>query len=54
MLVMTGILLVAGLFWGGLTGIIVMLVIALAINFFSYWFSDKMALKMAHAHEVTP
>lgn len=54
MLVMTGILLIAGMFWGGVTGIIVMLVIALVINFFSYWFSDKMALRMAHAHEVTP
>ena len=54
MMVMSGILLIAGFFLGGMTGVIIALVISLALNFFSYWSSDKLALKMAHAHEVSP
>ena len=54
MLVMSGILLLAGFFLGGITGIIIALVISLGINFFAYWSSDKLALRMAHAHEVSP
>ena len=59
MLVMSGILLVAGLFVGDaigspLIGIIGALVISLGLNFFSYWSSDKLALRMAHAREVSP
>ena len=54
MLVMSGLLLVAGYFAvGGLVGIIIFLVIALGINFFAYWSSDKLALRMAKAHEVS-
>ena len=54
MTVMSGLLLVAGLFAiGGYTGIIVFLIIALVINFFTYWSSDKLALRMARAHEVS-
>jgi heat shock protein HtpX len=29
-------------------------ILALGMNFFSYWFSDKIVLKMYGAHEVTP
>lgn len=54
MLVMSGLLLVAGFFLGGLAGIIIALVISLGINFFAYWSSDKLALRMAHAYEVSP
>ena len=54
MLVMSGLLLLAGYFLGGITGIIIALVISLGINFFAYWSSDKLALRMAHAHEVSP
>ena len=54
MLVMSGLLLLAGFFLGGLTGIIIALVISLGINFFAYWSSDKLALRMAHAYEVSP
>ena len=53
MLVMSGILLIAGFFTWGITGIFIFLGIALVVNFFSYWSSDKLALKMAHAHEVS-
>ena len=38
---------------GGQQGLIIAFVIALAINGFAYWFSDKMILAMYHAHEVT-
>ena len=37
---------------GGRSGVIVMLVISLAMNFISYWFSDSIVLKMYHAQEV--
>ena len=53
MLVMSGLLLIAGVPFG-IQGIIIALIVALGLNFFAYWSSDKLALKMAHAHEVTP
>jgi heat shock protein HtpX len=37
---------------GGARGMGFALVIALAMNFFSYWFSDKMVLRMYNAQEV--
>jgi heat shock protein HtpX len=45
-------LLIGGLL-GGQTGMIIALFIALAMNFFSYWYSDKLVLKMYRAQEVT-
>ena len=54
MLVMSGILLLAGYLIGGIPWMIGALVIALGINFLSYWRSDTLALRMAHAHEVSP
>lgn len=38
---------------GGKTGMTVALVLALAMNFFAYWFSDKIVLKMYGAVPVT-
>ena len=38
--------------FAGHTGMTVMLIIALGMNFFSYWFSDRMVLSMYHAREV--
>lgn len=37
---------------GGQRGMLVALVMALGLNFFSYWFSDKMVLRMYNAQEV--
>jgi heat shock protein HtpX len=55
MSVMTGLLAGLGyLFFGGVTGVIFFLVIAGAFNLFAYWRSDKLALRMAGAREVTP
>ncbi len=50
---LTAILVAVGGLIGGPGGAVLFLVIAGAMNFFAYWFSDKMALKMAGAHEVT-
>ena len=50
---LTGILVAVGGLVGGVSGMIIFLVIAGVMNFFAYWFSDKMALRMAGAHEVS-
>lgn len=53
MLVMTGLLLLAGLLWtGDYSGVIIFLFIALALNFFTFWFSDRLVLKMSRARQV--
>jgi heat shock protein HtpX len=49
---LTGILMMLGKVIGGNTGVLVMLGISLAINFVSYWSSDKIVLKMYNAREV--
>lgn len=46
-------LLLVGGMLGGQQGLIIGFAIALAINGFAYWFSDKMILAMYHAHQVT-
>jgi heat shock protein HtpX len=43
-----------GYLFGGVTGLIVAFGFALLMNAWTYWFSDKLALRMARAHEVTP
>ena len=53
LMILSGILVAVGAAFGGTTGIIIALVFAVALNFFAYWSSDKIALKMAHAHPVT-
>lgn len=52
MAALTGLFLVAGGALGGQGGMAVALVMALGMNFFAYWFSDKLALKMSGAREV--
>jgi heat shock protein HtpX len=53
MVVMSALLLLVGALLGGIGGIIFALVLAIAMNFSAYWFSDRIALKMTHAVEVT-
>jgi heat shock protein HtpX len=43
-----------GYLFGGVTGLIVAFGFALLMNLWTYWFSDKLALRMAGAHQVTP
>jgi heat shock protein HtpX len=52
--VMTIFIMWVGRFLGGQQGMIIALVLAAGMNFFSYWFSDKLVLRMYHAREVTP
>ena len=49
---LTGLLMAVGNYFGGTTGMMFMLVFSLGMNFFSYWYSDKIILKMYHAKEV--
>jgi heat shock protein HtpX len=51
---MTAFLIVVGKLLGGRTGMYLAFLLAVAMNFFSYWFSDKIVLKMYGAQEVTP
>jgi heat shock protein HtpX len=48
----TGIILFIGSFWGG-NGLTIALVMSIGMNFASYFFSDKIALRMHGAQEVT-
>jgi heat shock protein HtpX len=50
--VLTGLFLLAGKIIGGQTGMVIAFFFAMAMNFFAYWFSDKMALKMYRAQEI--
>ncbi|MCL5126580.1 MAG: zinc metalloprotease HtpX [Deltaproteobacteria bacterium] len=48
-----GLLVILGGYFGGKNGATIALVIALAMNFGSYWFSDKIVLAMYHAQEIS-
>lgn len=50
---LTGLLVIAGGVIGGNSGMLLGFVIAVVMNFGTYWFSDKIALKMAGAREVS-
>ena len=50
---LTVILVGAGAYLGGKQGMTIALVFALGMNFFTYWYSDKIVLKMYRAQEVT-
>ena len=52
MAAITALFMAIGSLIGGRTGMMVALVVAVGMNFFSYWFSDKLVLKMYNAQEV--
>jgi len=52
MAALTALFMVAGQAMGGQSGMTVALLLAIAMNFFAYWFSDTLALKMSKAREV--
>ena len=52
MVLLTGLFIVIGYGLGGEQGMIVAFGFALLMNFFSYWFSDKIVLAMYRAQEV--
>jgi heat shock protein HtpX len=52
MAAITALFMAIGGMMGGQTGMLLALVVAIGMNFFSYWFSDKMVLKMYNAREV--
>ena len=52
MAAITALFMAIGSLLGGRQGMMIALVVALGMNFFSYWFSDKLVLKMYNAQEV--
>ncbi len=52
MAAITALFMASGGMVGGRTGMMLALVVAVGMNFFSYWFSDQMVLKMYNAREV--
>jgi len=53
LVMLTLIFITAGAAMGGKNGMTIGLIFALGMNLFSYWFSDKIVLKMYHAREVS-
>jgi len=51
---LSGLLLVIGQLLGGANGLVLGFVFAVVMNFGSYWFSDKIVLRMYKAQEVGP
>ncbi len=51
---LTALILFFGKLIGGTRGMQIALLIAATMNFFSYWFSDKIVLRMYGAQEVSP
>jgi len=49
---MTGLLVAIGFYYGGIEMAYIGFAIGLVMNFVSYWFSDKIVLKMYHARQV--
>ena len=52
MAAITALFMAIGSLLGGRQGMMLALIVALGMNFFSYWFSDKLVLKMYNAQEV--
>lgn len=54
MAALTALFVVIGGAVGGATGIVIAVVFALLLNFGTYWFSDKLVLRMSGARELAP
>ena len=52
MAALTALFMIAGQALGGQSGMVFALLMALGMNFFAYWYSDKLALTMSRAREV--
>jgi heat shock protein HtpX len=52
MAAITALFIVVGGMLGGEQGMLIALLLAVGMNFFSYWFSDTMVLKMTNAQQV--
>lgn len=52
MAAITALFMALGQMLGGQQGMVMALVVALGMNFFSYWFSDKLVLRMYKARQV--
>jgi heat shock protein HtpX len=53
MAVLTALIVWLGGVFGGREGMILAFILAVGMNFFSYWYSDKMVLRMYRAREVS-
>jgi len=51
--VLSGLILAVGYLFGGSTGLVIAAVVAIGINGFSYFYSDKLALRSMHAYPVS-
>ena len=49
---LTGIIMMIGGMLGGRGGLVIAFIFAIGMNFFSYWFSDKMVLRAYHAQPL--
>ncbi len=54
MVALTVMFVLVGGFVGGRQGAVLAFILAAGMNFFSYWFSDKLVLRNYRAHEVRP
>ena len=49
---LSGLLLLVGQWLGGQLGLVIAFGFAIVMNFGSYWFSDKVVLRMYHATQI--
>jgi heat shock protein HtpX len=50
---LTGLLMLIGGYFGGKSGVVIAFLFAMVMNFGSYWFSDKIVLRMYKAQEIS-
>ena len=50
---LTGLLMLIGGYFGGKSGVVIAFLLAMVMNFGSYWFSDKIVLRMYKAQEIS-